>query len=580
MATYFARKSGNINAVDVWATTPTGTASNLFPTFTNADVLMANNFTVTINVDTTVESIRGNTFGGATNGGLFVLNSGRTLTANVLNGSNYCLGYSQAGTATIIGNVSNSGAISNGTGTLIIIGNVSGATAVGARTDAATATLSIQGNVTGGAQMGVHCELGTVNIDGTITGGTTASIYGVHNVRNGTVNVTNGIVTGGNAASAFGIRNELNGIVNINGIAIGGSGLSATSGVSNASNGNVFLKRAVGNGFGPGSTGLAAAVGLANSGVGFASVEEMEFGTLGMSPVSGGGIRLKKANTNVAVFNYCDTAGAKTLIDATTNAAMPAATDVRSGVSYASGALSGSCAVPAAGSVALGVPVDATTGTAVLTPEAVWGHASRTITGGIVDTATTLTNSPDVPTEAEIASAVWGAATKEITGGTVTTLTNSPDVPTEAEIASQVRTELSVELGRIDAAVSSRLSPSGTLATVTNLTNAPTVPTAAAIADEVRVELATELARLDAPVSGATAPSAATVASAVRSELSTELARVDQAISTRLAGSAYTAPANSDVSAIKAKTDLLETTRLAQCSTVATTGAQLAAALS
>jgi hypothetical protein len=118
-------------------------------------------------------------------------------------------------------------------------------------------------------------------------------------------------------------------------------------------------------------------------------------------------------------------------------------------------------------------------------------------------------------------------------------------------------------------------------ATTTTLTNAPSVPSAAAIADEVRVELATELARIDAPISGAgNAPSAATVASAVRSELSTELARVDQAISSRLAGSAYTAPANSDVSAIKAKTDLLETTRLAQCSTVATTGAQLAAALS
>jgi hypothetical protein len=154
------------------------------------------------------------------------------------------------------------------------------------------------------------------------------------------------------------------------------------------------------------------------------------------------------------------------------------------------------------------------------------------------------------------------------------------EVATSTLTAPQIRSELSVELGRLDATISSRLAPSGTLATVTTLTNAPTVPTAAAIADEVRVELATELARLDAPVSGATAPSAATVASAVRSELSTELARVDQAISTRLASSAYTAPSNSDVTAIKAKTDLLETTRLAQCSTVATTGAQLAAALS
>ena len=157
--------------------------------------------------------------------------------------------------------------------------------------------------------------------------------------------------------------------------------------------------------------------------------------------------------------------------------------------------------------------------------------------GGKLDSIPTAA----APSAASVASAVWSASTKEITGGVVDTLTNSPDVPTEAEIASQVRTELSVELGRIDAAISSRLAPSGTLATVTTLTNAPTVPTAAAIADEVRVELATELARLDAPVSGATAPSAATVASQVRTELTAELAKVSALNTERLANVATTA---------------------------------------
>jgi hypothetical protein len=45
----------------------------------------------------------------------------------------------------------------------------------------------------------------------------------------------------------------------------------------------------------------------------------------------------------------------------------PPIADVRSGVSYGGGGLTGTAAIPAAGSVALGVPVDATTGTAVLT---------------------------------------------------------------------------------------------------------------------------------------------------------------------------------------------------------------------
>lgn len=47
------------------------------------------------------------------------------------------------------------------------------------------------------------------------------------------------------------------------------------------------------------------------------------------------------------------------------------------------------------------------------------------------------------------------------------------------------------------------------------------------------------------------------IASAVRAELTVELARIDAAISSRLAAAGYTAPANADVAAIKAKTDNL-----------------------
>jgi hypothetical protein len=65
-----------------------------------------------------------------------------------------------------------------------------------------------------------------------------------------------------------------------------------------------------------------------------------------------------------------------------------------------------------------------------------------------------------VPTAAANASAVWGTATKTVTGGTVDTLTNSPSVPSAASIASATRTELAVELARVDAAVSSRMAGS------------------------------------------------------------------------------------------------------------------------
>jgi hypothetical protein len=65
-----------------------------------------------------------------------------------------------------------------------------------------------------------------------------------------------------------------------------------------------------------------------------------------------------------------------------------------------------------------------------------------------------------VPTAAANASAVWGTAAKTISGGTVDTLTNSPSVPSAAAIASATRSELAVELARVDASVSSRMAAS------------------------------------------------------------------------------------------------------------------------
>ncbi len=349
-----------------------------------------------------------------------------------------------------------------------------------------------------------------------------------------------------------------------------------------------------------------------------------------------------------------------------------------------------------------------TTGTAVLDPtavaSAVWGAASRTITGGLVDTATTLTNAPTVPTPSQIASQVRTELTSELSNldasvssrlaGSAYTAPSTP--PTAGDIASAVwaaadktgysltsaeRTAIATaveasilneadgqqilnaivgaignsnvdqvalvaairsdleraggKLINLDATISSRLASADynaptsaptaasvanavwsaatrttTGGTVDTLTNAPASVTPSDIwshstrtltsasgptATEIRQEMdsnSTKLSAikaktdnlpadpadqslLEAAIAGVTAPSASTVAAAVRSELSVELARVDQAVSSRLAASEA-----SKLDAVKAKTDLLQTDRLAQCSTVATTGAQLAAALS
>jgi hypothetical protein len=163
---------------------------------------------------------------------------------------------------------------------------------------------------------------------------------------------------------------------------------------------------------------------------------------------------------------------------------------------------------------------------------------------------------------------VWSAATRTTTGGTVDTLTNAPASVTPSDIWSHATRTLTSASGPTAIEIRQELDSNSTqLSAIKSKTDAlPSDP-----ADQ---------SLLEAAIAGVTAPSASTVAAAVRSELSVELARVDQAISTRLASSGYTAPANSDISAIKAKTDALVTDRLAQVSTVSTTGAQLAAALS
>lgn len=346
MATYYARSAGNVNAA-IWATTPSGTASNLFSSFTNADTLVSNNFTVTLNVSVTVLEVRNDNTGGATAGGLYGLADGVTLTANVINGASAStISYSGSTSATIIGNLqsNNGGALNYG----------------------ATGTLNITGNIQTGNSGGAHGITiggsGTVNITGNVTGSLSASAaVGVYLNGSGTVNLT-GTVTGGNNTNAQGAQNAGAGTFNIFGTAIGGVG---TAGAANTGTGIMYVQRAKGNGFGNGSTIVTAQVGFSSSQTSTSRVLEIEYGDLGQSPTSGP-IIISDNTGNQAIF-YRPTLSKKTLTDPAATVSFPAQSNVRAGVSYASGSLVGTCAVPAAGSVAIGVAVDNTTGTATLT---------------------------------------------------------------------------------------------------------------------------------------------------------------------------------------------------------------------
>lgn len=110
---------------------------------------------------------------------------------------------------------------------------------------------------------------------------------------------------------------------------------------------------------------------------------------------------------------------------------------------------------------------------------------------------------------------------------------------------------------------------------------ASSAPSVVAIRQEMDAN-STKLANLDASVSSRSTlttgdlPTAPTVAD-IRTELATELGRIDSAVSSRSTLTTGDIP-SADITAIKAKTDLLDTTRLANVSTTNIVGTLLAQA--
>ena len=229
-----------------------------------------------------------------------------------------------------------------------------------------------------------------------------------------------------------------------------------------------------------------------------------------------------------------------------------------------------------------------------------------------------------------VGTIVW-SGTAEVPVSTLTT-GDLPSVPSVTDI----RTELdanSTKLANLDATVSSRLAGSAYTAPTTAADIAAAVEgsllneadgqavlnalvgaigntnlSEVSLVAAVRADLERNGGKLDS-IPTTAAPSASAVASATRTELSTELSRIDQAISSRLASASYVAPttpptvveirqeidANStkldaavstrlsstaatDLAAVKAKTDLLNTDRLANVATTNIVGTLLAQA--
>ena len=379
MAIRYAIASGNWSNPAIW---DGGVA---IPT--SADDVYANNFTVTINQDITAVTLR-NTSNAApviASGGFFLV-TGSSGTRNItLTGTRQSVSFENSGlwmlntTAKVLDISSTSGMTVNLTspagncntnicfalhingnctvnyagiinpnsgfftqfivnstssnGTLNIVGNVigmpSGTQSVWLQ--AANYTLNVIGNVTGGGAAGILMQAATIlNVTGNVIGSSNAGI--TFNGGNGTVVTVTGNITAGTAAGLT--SNSSNATFVING--------NVTA--SSANNG------VIGNTIG---TLVTVNGNLTN----VANVNAVYAFKLRISPTAQQTWTYQTAGSNRQMFTA----------NAFSGGTMPVASDVRLGVSYAGGALTGTCVVPSANSVVWGVPVDNTVGNAVIT---------------------------------------------------------------------------------------------------------------------------------------------------------------------------------------------------------------------
>ena len=313
MATYFARASGNVNGA-IWATTPAGVAGSV--TFDPADVLLANSFSVTLNVNIQVAEVRNDTTGGATTGGSFFLSTGVTLTAAVPGtGSVNCVVFNLSTAATITGNIFGASVVNltsgavlhSGSGTLTINGNVTGPTVNTTNSSigiSGSGTLIVNGNVSNtGSGDNVAIRVITTNgssiiINGavTATGGNSAvSIaagsslaVNIGPITNLSPSSSNTIFYGsplpatincpvvgpfyGSNITGSAFNNGSTGLVTFNGTITGGTGAgSSAAAVLNSSTGTVVVNSTVTGDVGPGirntSTGVVTINGTVIGGV-------------------------------------------------------------------------------------------------------------------------------------------------------------------------------------------------------------------------------------------------------------------------------------------------------------------------
>lgn len=416
MALRYAVATGN------WSSSATWNGGTL-PT--SSDDVYANGFTVTIDQNINVLSLRNRAGSPAVAGGGFVISSAVTIdvtgaSSGIIGGTGSCITFNAgSGTTAIINTTRLEGPNANtsqtinhiGTGTLTIAcalyvpsGNVGTQVTILFNS---TGTLNYSGGILTG-NFGTQCfqilGVGIVNIIANIQGG--SNVAGINIGAAATINITGNIVGGTNTGR--GLQIAASAVIDITGnvnSTFQGCAIEVLSGLPQINvTGSVFCA----------ALSTSAAIQCANFNTYVKVIGPITASTGGIAAINAtsssainifSGPFISSVNAILPIFcsrvNYIITSNSYyEFRDSSTNGALPPATsapatrlvspdtavdapipsNVRNGISYALGTFTGTLKVPNPNSVAFGIETDNTVGNAVLTPNAVWNHLTANIT--------------------------------------------------------------------------------------------------------------------------------------------------------------------------------------------------------
>ena len=372
MANVYAVKNGNWSDTTVWNTGALPTA---------ADEVYPNNFTVTVNQNITVLSLRNGVSSPIVAGGTFALANGIMVTVTAGIGFN-----PSTGTLTRI----------TGSDSATINGNIGGGLAGTSLLISQSSNITISGSVTGNTGTNTnsitHASSGILIITGSVRGGSGANAHGITLSSSGSINIL-GSSTGAIGTNVgHGINSTSTGIITITGSITGGAtsaGPPTGVGVNLTSTGTLLISGSVqaqAGAFGIASSAASTIqiIGPVFSSITFPGVQSTSTTAINIftgpfynvnnrNAVYAVNLQLISGSTPTWTFDTETNLEQRTLYTADFPGNFPSASNVRQGTVFGNtGQFTGTVAIPVASNVLKGVLLDNTTGSASFTTQNVW----------------------------------------------------------------------------------------------------------------------------------------------------------------------------------------------------------------